>query len=169
MRRVVLFVLVSALAGCADRPVPRPVDDPPAVIPPQPEPLADGPIPPPRPLLREPAEGHAFEGRQLFMKLQCINCHRAEPGGKGPVLEGVYGVMAALKGGEATLADDWYLVESIRNPRAKVVEGWEPIMPAYDAEKLPAEDLSKLVAYIRGMKKGGAKAEAFPAPVGPPK
>lgn len=169
MRLLPLFAPLL-LVGCAVKPVPQPIDDPPALPPPQPEPI-DGPIPPPRPLLREPDPTDmtpAFEGRKLFLQLQCIKCHAAE-GGKGPNLEGVYGTTVELKGGGATLADDWYVVESIRNPRAKVVAGWESIMPAYDADQVPAEDLSKLVAYVRSLRKGGPKGEAFPAPVGAPK
>ncbi len=109
------------------------------------------------------------EGRQLFLKFQCNRCHRADPTAKGPGLEGLYGTKVALKGGGVELADDQYIIESIRRPRVKVVEGWEPIMPAYDETQISAEELTALVAYIRGLKKGGAKnEESFPPPIGAP-
>lgn len=117
-----------------------------------------------------PAAGSlAHQGRQLFVRLHCASCHGAAPAGKGPTLEGLYGSKVALKGGGAVLADDQYLIESIRRPKAKVVEGWEAIMPAFDETKATAEELNALVAYIRSLKKGGAKQEErFPAPAGAP-
>lgn len=170
MRRIGLFVFALALAGCADKPAPQPIDDPPARHPPDPEPAADNSIPPPRPVLREHSAPHAFEGRKLFLKMQCIRCHDAD-GTKGPKLEGLYGTRVPLKGGRFETADDGYLFDSIRKPRLKVVEGWTPIMPAYDAEQLPAEELSAVIAYLRSIGRGAKDGEAapFPAPVGAPK
>ncbi len=48
-----------------------------------------------------------------------------------PMLEGLYGSRVPLEGGGAEIADDAYILESILNPRAKVVEGWKPIMPGH--------------------------------------
>ncbi len=112
--------------------------------------------------------GH--EGRQLFLKLQCINCHSATPTGKAPVLEGLYGTRVPLKGGGAEVADDTYIIESIRRPRLKVVDGWEAVMPAYDESQVSAEELNALVAYIRSLKKGTTpdRTDRFPAPNGAP-
>lgn len=162
MRRIGLFVLMSALAGCAQKSPPQPIDDPPALHPPDPVPVADGPIPPPRPLLREPTPDHIVEGRQLFLKMQCIKCHTADTNGKAPLIEGLYGTTVTLKGGATALVDDGYVFESIRKPRAKVVAGWEPIMPAYDVEQLPAEELSAVIAYIRSLGKGAKDGQAPP-------
>src|SRR5262249_22054445 len=63
-----------------------------------------------------------------------------------------------------------YIVESIRKPRLKVVEGWEPIMPQYDMDQLKAEELDDLVIYIRSLRPGDLrfKVERFPLPVGAP-
>jgi cytochrome c oxidase subunit 2 len=112
----------------------------------------------------------AHEGRQLFLKLNCIVCHSATPTGKAPVLEGLYGSRVPLRGGGAEYADDQYIIESIRRPRLKVVDGWEAIMPAYDETQVSAEEMNALVAYIRSLKKGTMpdRTERFPAPVGAP-
>jgi len=112
----------------------------------------------------------AHEGRQLFLKLQCINCHSATPTGKAPVLEGLYGSRVPLKGGGAEIADDTYIIESIRRPRLKVVDGWEAIMPAYDETQVSAEELNAVIAYIRSLRKGTTpdRTERFPAPNGAP-
>ncbi|MBP3957393.1 cytochrome c oxidase subunit II [Gemmata sp. G18] len=112
----------------------------------------------------------AHEGRQLFLKLQCINCHGATPTAKAPVLEGLYGSRVPLTGGGAEIADDHYIIESVRRPRLKGVEGWEKIMPAYDESQVSAEEMNALVAYIRSLKKGTTpdNTQRFPAPVGAP-
>lgn len=118
-----------------------------------------------------PVDGSlAFEGRKLFLKLQCIRCHSAEPTGKAPVLEGLYGTKADLRGGGGEYVDDQYIIESIRRPRLKVVDGWEAIMPAYDESQVSAEELNALVAYIRSMRKGTTPPQTahFPAPNGAP-
>lgn len=118
-----------------------------------------------------PVDGSpAQAGQQLFLKLQCINCHGANAQARAPVLEGIYGTRVPLRGGGGEIADDHYLMESIRKPRAKVADGWEAIMPAYDESQVSADELNQLVAYIRSLKKGGTPTnnQRFPAPNGAP-
>jgi cytochrome c oxidase subunit 2 len=109
----------------------------------------------------------AHQGRQLFMKLNCIQCHNTQ-NPRAPVLEEIYQSRRALKGGESVIADDNYLRESIRKPRAKVREGWEPIMPHFGPDKVSEEDLVKVIAYIKSLRKGDTpdRTEESPAPVG---
>ena len=118
-----------------------------------------------------PVDGSAAHvGEQLFLKLQCVRCHSATPEGKAPVLEGLWGTKVPLRGGGAEWADDAYIIESIRKPRLKVVDGWEGIMPAYDETQVTDEQLNALVAYIRSLRKGSTptRTERFPAPNGAP-
>ena len=119
----------------------------------------------------------AWEGQQLFGKLQCNTCHMPNAGigtvhthPRAPSLEGLYGRTVPLKGGGSVVADDAYIIESILNPRAKVVEGWEPIMPHYQGQ-VSAEDLIKVAAYIKSLKPGGMIPPnlKFPAPDGAPR
>jgi cytochrome c oxidase subunit 2 len=112
----------------------------------------------------------ALEGRKLFLKLQCIRCHTSTAEAKAPTLERLYGTKVALKDGGIVDADEAYIVESIRKPRAKVVEGWEAIMPAYDSEQATDEEVKALVAFIKSLKPGDLKSkeERFPPPVGAP-
>jgi cytochrome c oxidase subunit 2 len=128
--------------------------------------------------LRDRVDGSlAWDGQQLFRKLQCIDCHVPNAGAgtrvhpKAPSLEGLYGATVPLEGGGTAVADDAYIRESIRNPRAKVVQGWKPIMPAYDHTQATEEDLRKVIAYIRSLKPGDVipPNERFPAPNGAPR
>ncbi len=128
--------------------------------------------------LREKADGSlAWEGQQIFRKLQCNSCHvpNAQAGARthprAPNLEGLYGRQVPLKGGGTVEADEQYIRESIVNPRAKVVEGWEPIMPGNYRSQVSEEDLTKVIAYIRSLKAGKQipNNERFPAPDGAPR
>jgi cytochrome c oxidase subunit 2 len=47
-------------------------------------------------------------------------------------------------------ADENYLRESILRPGAKVVNGYEPIMPSFDGQ-VDEEQLIQLIAYIKSL------------------
>ena len=47
------------------------------------------------------------------------------------MLEGLFGKTVTLEGGETVVVDEAYLRESILNPAAKVVAGFQPIMPTF--------------------------------------
>ncbi|HZZ27644.1 MAG TPA: cytochrome c oxidase subunit II [Pirellulales bacterium] len=116
------------------------------------------------------AEGSlALEGRKLFLKLQCITCHSANAQARAPLLENLYDQLVPLRGGGAVVADDNYLRESILNPQAKVVLGWEPIMPTFQGQ-VTEEDLIKLIAFIKSLVTGQTPVrteEALPPPTNP--
>ncbi len=95
----------------------------------------------------------ADRGRQLFLKFQCNTCHSANSQARAPVLEDLYGRTVNLRNGRTVLADDAYLRESILYPEAKVVQGWESIMPTFKGQ-VNEEDLIQLLAYIKSLKPG---------------
>jgi cytochrome c oxidase subunit 2 len=100
------------------------------------------------------AEGSlASSGEKLFQQLACNTCHRSDGQGRGPVLEGVFGKEVQLQDGQRLIADESYVRESIINPRAKIVAGFQPIMPTFQGQ-VSEEQLLQLVAYIRSI---GAK------------
>ena len=111
----------------------------------------------------------AHQGRQLFQKLNCLQCHDTRKA-RAPVLEEIYKSVRPLKGGTSVIADDNYLRESIRRPRAKVREGWEPIMPAFGPDKVSEEDLVKVIAYLKSLRKGQTpvRTEDWVPPIGAP-
>ncbi|MFL5330364.1 MAG: cytochrome c oxidase subunit II [Gemmataceae bacterium] len=107
----------------------------------------------------------ALQGRQLFLKFQCISCHTAAGDAQAPVLEGVYLQKRNFADGSSTTADEPYLRESIMNPRAKVVQGYSPIMPPYQG-RMSEEELMQLIAYLKSLKKGDVppRNETSPPP-----
>lgn len=96
----------------------------------------------------------AAEGERLFLSLECATCHLDAPVARGPTLRGLAGGRVRLQDDREVVADDSYLRESIVDPGAKVVSGYQPIMPAYRG-RVSEEDLIRLVAYIRSLKGEG--------------
>jgi cytochrome c oxidase subunit 2 len=92
----------------------------------------------------------AEAGAALFERQGCVSCHVAGDEGRGPWLAGVAGTRVVIEGGRSVLADDAYLRESIMNPRARIVRGYEPIMPAYQG-LLTEEQVMELIAYIKSL------------------
>jgi cytochrome c oxidase subunit 2 len=96
--------------------------------------------------------GTAVEnGARLFTDLACITCHKADATGRGPVLHGVFGTTVTLTDGRRVVADENYLRESIMNSQAKVVQGYQPIMPTFQG-MVSEENLMQLIAYIKSLK-----------------
>jgi cytochrome c oxidase subunit 2 len=90
----------------------------------------------------------ADQGQKLFQDLACVNCHHTDGRGRGPALEKVFGTTVVLEDGSKVVADEQYLRESILSPQAKIVEGFQPIMPTFQG--LVTEDqLLQLIEYIK--------------------
>ncbi|HET6372173.1 MAG TPA: cytochrome c oxidase subunit II [Candidatus Polarisedimenticolia bacterium] len=90
----------------------------------------------------------AAAGERLFGSLGCISCHNPDSKGRGPSLQGVFKSEVALAGGGRALADETYLRESIVDPQAKMVAGYEPLMPTFRG-LVSEEGLLQLVEYIK--------------------
>ncbi len=102
-------------------------------------------------------ESMATSGQALFDRLGCSSCHKAEGGGRGPSLEGLLGRKIQLDNGQVVVADETYVRESILNPRAKIVAGYQPLMPTFQGQ-VSEEQLLQLLAYIKSLKKAERNA-----------
>jgi cytochrome c oxidase subunit 2 len=92
----------------------------------------------------------ASTGQKLFQELGCATCHRFDVQGRGPNLMGVFGKPQLLSDGRTITVDDNYIRESILNPNAKVVAGFQPIMPTFNG--IVSEDqLLSLIAYVKSL------------------
>lgn len=96
------------------------------------------------------AESPEAAGEQLFVKLGCNACHRLDLKALAPPMEGLFGKQEKLTTGESITVDEEYLRESILNPNAKIVAGYQPIMPPY-VGRVTEEGLLQLVAYIKSL------------------
>ena len=90
-------------------------------------------------------------GRDLFEnKLGCASCHAGGPSQRGAKLENIFGTSVKLTNGQSVPVDDAYLRESILNPGAKIVEGYQPIMPTFKGQ-VSEEQIVSLLAYIKSL------------------
>ena len=129
--------------------------------------------------LNRHAEGSlALEGRKTFLKYRCLSCHSADEDARGPVLEELYGkVVHYHLPGETSrtlnlrtvVADENYLRESILYPGAKIVAGYEDIMPNFRGQ-VSEEEIVMLIAYIKSLRRGETpeRVEAYPPPITTP-
>jgi cytochrome c oxidase subunit 2 len=100
-------------------------------------------------LASSPAEGSpANEGEALLQDLGCRACHAATGTSIGPRLEGIFGHDVQLSDGSSVVADENYLRESILTPTAKIVAGYQPVMPPYGG-RITEEQLTAIITYIR--------------------
>ena len=101
----------------------------------------------------------AETGAQLFQQSGCIACHSGAAGAPAPDLVGVFGSQVQLADGQTVTANEDYIRESILNPTAKVVKGFQPIMPSYQGRLTEAEVFA-MVAYIKSLGTTGGGASA---------
>src|SRR5262249_12708484 len=106
----------------------------------------------------------------LFLKLQCVTCHSADSRARAPVLEDLYGRDVPLRDGRTVRANEDYIRESILDPPAKVVAGFEPIMPTYKGQ-VNEDEMIQLIEFIKNLRAGQTptRTEETPPPaVGAP-
>ena len=95
----------------------------------------------------------AQSGERIFAAMACATCHSLDGSkGHGPSLLGVFGSERKIKEeAEMIMADDDYILESIRVPNAKVVDGFpENYMPPY---QLKEDEERALLLFLKTIKK----------------
>ena len=98
----------------------------------------------------------SLPGLAVIKKNGCIACHSFD-GSKivGPSFKGIYGkkTTVLVNGAEQQVtADDKYIEESIYEPNAKVVKGYQPgLMQTYKG-MVSAEEVKQISEYIKSLK-----------------
>jgi mono/diheme cytochrome c family protein len=87
-------------------------------------------------------------GQNLAVVKGCAACHAVDKTPKiGPSWVGLFGSQVELDDGSRVTADEAYLIESMKDPNAKIVQGYtKGSMPAI---ALTEDELNALVAYIK--------------------
>jgi glucose/arabinose dehydrogenase/cytochrome c2 len=98
------------------------------------------------------------EGREIFVKYGCLACHATERGAAtklGPPLAGVFGAPRTITGRTTpVVADESYLRQSIREPSAAVVSGFDrggSGMPSF-AGVLSDTQVESVVLFLKSLK-----------------
>lgn len=92
------------------------------------------------------------QGEQLYLSLGCAQCHTKD--GKrllAPTFKGLYGKTENLENGGTVVVNDEYIKESILQPSAKIVAGFQPMHPPQTWD-LDEQKLNALVAFIKSLK-----------------
>jgi len=106
----------------------------------------------------------AENGEKLFQDLACGNCHKADGSGRCPNLVGLFGRNVQLSDGHNITADEAYIRESILRPDAKIVAGYQPLMPTFQG-LVTEEGVLQLVEYIKSLGRHRASRRAKCAPI----
>lgn len=89
----------------------------------------------------------AATGRALAQSKGCVACHTIDgSSGVGPTWKGLFGKTETMADGSSALVDEAYLKAFIRNPQARTVKGFAPIMPKIE---MSDSELAALVEYIK--------------------
>jgi cytochrome c oxidase subunit 2 len=98
---------------------------------------------PKAPLAPQTGEGVA----KLLEVKDCMTCHSIDGSdGIGPTLKGIYRRKTKLTNGSTVAADEKYLRESIVNPSAAVVAGFDDVMPK---PELTDEEVAEIIEYLK--------------------
>ena len=89
-------------------------------------------------------------GEELFTRFRCDTCHYQGGQPRCPSLANLFDQPVRLTDGQIVTADEQYLRESILNPAAKVVAGYQPVMPTFEGQ-LSEEQIFQLIEYIKSL------------------
>lgn len=94
----------------------------------------------------------AAQGKALYQAKGCVACHSTDGSVKvGPSFKGIFGSKAELADGKTVVVDENYIRESIEKPQAKIVKGFQPVMPTFQG-LFNETELNALIAYIKSLK-----------------
>ena len=112
---------------------------------------------------RRPDGSPAWEGRKLFLKLQCITCHNniydadkdnPNTSNRAPNLEGLYKSIVPLQGGGRPVADEQLHPRVDPQPDGQGPRRVEADHAGLPAGQVSEEELINLVAYIKSLQAG---------------
>jgi cytochrome c oxidase subunit II len=109
------------------------------------------------------SESPVAAGEKLFQDLACNTCHTNDAQARGPVLINLYNQQVQLQNGTTVVANEAYIRESIVNPQAKIVAGFQPIMPTFQG-LVSEEQLLQLIAYVRSLSQPAPARSGTTAP-----
>jgi len=96
------------------------------------------------------SEDPVERGKKWSENYGCVSCHSVD--GRqlvGPSWKDLYCKQATFTDGTSTIANETYISESILNPGAKIVQGFQNVMPPNFAQLLKDQQVNDLVAYIK--------------------
>ena len=98
-------------------------------------------------------------GRVLVERNGCLVCHSLDgTRGTGPSFLGLLSRTRAFEGGGTAAADSAYVAESILMPQAKIVSGFQPVMPSFSG-RLGDPQIAAILEFLRSLEAGASTPE----------
>jgi cytochrome c oxidase subunit 2 len=99
-------------------------------------------------------------GEKLYNRRGCSGCHSIDGSKRvGPSFKDLFGSQHGLVGGDKVTVSENYVRESIVYPKAKIADGYAPVMPSYKGQ-LSDDDIYSLVEYLKSLSAKGASSSA---------
>jgi cytochrome c oxidase subunit 2 len=113
----------------------------------------------------DPRTGLVEQGRRLSSEYGCFKCHTVDGTRHiGPTWLDLYKKTERLTDGSTVVADEGYLTESMMDPRAKIVAGYQAVMPTFQGQ-IPAPEVAAIVEFIKSLRTDAVKVEPSKGPV----
>lgn len=88
-------------------------------------------------------------GEALVQRNGCNTCHSTDGSDLvGPSFQGIWDSERTMQDGETVTVDENYIRESILEPNARVVEGFDPVMPPFEGT-LDDRQIDAIIEYIK--------------------
>jgi cytochrome c oxidase subunit 2 len=112
-----------------------------------------------------PAIGNFVDqGRRLAQEQGCLKCHTIDGTRHiGPTWLDLYHRKEKLQDGSTINVDEAYITESMMDPLAKVVAGFQPVMPSFE-NKLAGPEVAAIVEYIKSLQSDAVRTGASEGP-----
>jgi cytochrome c oxidase subunit 2 len=91
-------------------------------------------------------------GKRVLDEKGCVACHSDDGSPRvGPTLKGIWGRQEKLTDGASVNVDEGYVRESILKPAARLVAGFDNVMPPVPLEE---REILGVIAYLQSLKEG---------------
>jgi cytochrome c oxidase subunit 2 len=95
----------------------------------------------------------AQRGEKLYVSKTCVACHSTDGAVRvGPTWKGIWGATHEMDDGSKVVVDENYVRESILEPNAKIVKGYQKgQMPSFQGQVSDIE-ISAIIEFMKGLK-----------------
>src|SRR5262249_16841518 len=92
------------------------------------------------------------QGELFAVQYGCLKCHSIDGSPPiGPAWLDLYLRREPLEGGGTIVADEPYITESMMDPRAKIVRGFNPVMPTFKG-RVSGPEAAAIVEFIKSLR-----------------
>jgi cytochrome c oxidase subunit II len=113
----------------------------------------------------DPRTSLTEQGRRLAGEYGCFKCHTVDGTRHiGPTWLDLYRRTEKLQDGKSVVADEAYLTESMMDPAAKLVAGYQNVMPTFQG-RIPGPEIAAIVEFIKSLRTDAVRPEPSKGPV----